>query len=130
MKNLIYLIFLFLVSISYHSQAQSNETNLYLKQELIKQRNLLLDQAKQLQTRIDAIDQKLNLKSDFSGKVNYLNKNVNYKTKNTYAAPTRSYNNNQYRSNSSRSYHRGSRGGCYYINSNGNKTYVDRSKCN
>lgn len=29
----------------------------------------------------------------------------------------------------SRRYIRGSRGGCYYINSNGNKTYVDRSKC-
>lgn len=24
----------------------------------------------------------------------------------------------------------GSKGGCYYKNSNGNKTYVDRSKCN
>ncbi len=24
----------------------------------------------------------------------------------------------------------GERGGCYYINSNGNKTYVDRSECN
>lgn len=24
----------------------------------------------------------------------------------------------------------GPRGGCYYINSNGNKTYVDRSECN
>ena len=29
-----------------------------------------------------------------------------------------------------RHYIRGSRGGCYYINSNGNKTYVDRSFCN
>lgn len=28
-----------------------------------------------------------------------------------------------------RTYIRGPRGGCYYINSNGNKTYVDRSKC-
>ena len=27
-------------------------------------------------------------------------------------------------------YIRGPRGGCYYINSNGNKTYVDRSFCN
>ncbi len=27
-------------------------------------------------------------------------------------------------------YIRGSRGGCYYINGNGNKTYVDRSLCN
>lgn len=24
---------------------------------------------------------------------------------------------------------RGPRGGCYYINGNGNKTYVDRSRC-
>lgn len=24
----------------------------------------------------------------------------------------------------------GPKGGCYYINSNGNKTYVDRSECN
>lgn len=29
-----------------------------------------------------------------------------------------------------RSYYRGPRGGCYYINSNGNKTYVARSLCN
>jgi hypothetical protein len=28
-----------------------------------------------------------------------------------------------------RTYYRGPRGGCYYINSNGNKTYVDRSVC-
>ena len=26
--------------------------------------------------------------------------------------------------------YRGPQGGCYYINSNGNKTYVDRSECN
>jgi hypothetical protein len=25
--------------------------------------------------------------------------------------------------------HRGPEGGCYYINSNNNKTYVDRSEC-
>ncbi len=30
---------------------------------------------------------------------------------------------------SSRRYYRGPRGGCYYINSNGNKTYVDGSYC-
>jgi len=29
-----------------------------------------------------------------------------------------------------RSYIRGPRGGCYYINRNGNKTYVDRGMCN
>ena len=26
--------------------------------------------------------------------------------------------------------YRGKRGGCFYINDNGNKTYVDRSYCN
>lgn len=31
---------------------------------------------------------------------------------------------------SSRVYIRGPRGGCYYVNRNGNKTYVDRSLCN
>lgn len=35
------------------------------------------------------------------------------------------------RSNSrGRTYIRGPRGGCYYINGNGGKTYVDRSMCN
>lgn len=28
-----------------------------------------------------------------------------------------------------REFIRGLRGGCYYINGNGNKTYVDRGKC-
>ncbi len=35
-----------------------------------------------------------------------------------------------YSSSSYRSYIRGPRGGCYYINSNGNKSYVSRSLCN
>lgn len=35
-----------------------------------------------------------------------------------------------YRTESYRTYYRGPRGGCYYINGNGNKTYVDRSMCN
>jgi len=42
-------------------------------------------------------------------------------------------NNSTYRKKrytSYRSYIRGPRGGCYYINSNGNKTYVSRSMCN
>ena len=30
----------------------------------------------------------------------------------------------------SRTYLRGSRGGCYYLNSNGKKTYVERGLCN
>ncbi|WP_081643220.1 hypothetical protein [Sphingobacterium paucimobilis] len=34
------------------------------------------------------------------------------------------------RKSTSRTYIRGPRGGCYYINSNGGKTYVDRSMCN
>ena len=29
-----------------------------------------------------------------------------------------------------KSLYRGPEGGCYYINSNGNKTYVDRYHCN
>jgi len=34
-----------------------------------------------------------------------------------------------YTPNTYRTYYRGPRGGCYYINSGGNKSYVDRSYC-
>ncbi|NGM73810.1 hypothetical protein [Sphingobacterium sp. SGL-16] len=34
------------------------------------------------------------------------------------------------KNNSGRTYIHGPRGGCYYINKNGGKTYVDRSLCN
>ena len=45
-----------------------------------------------------------------------------------YKSSSSSYKTKSYRS--SRTYYRGPRGGCYYINSNGNKTYVARSLCN
>lgn len=55
----------------------------------------------------------------------------------TTSTSSRSTNTTTTRSSSSsgktstgRTYIRGPRGGCYYINSNGNKTYVDRSLCN
>lgn len=43
------------------------------------------------------------------------------------STPSRNYSQQSYKT--SRRYITGPRGGCYYINSNGNKTYVDRSKC-
>lgn len=45
------------------------------------------------------------------------------KSKSTTTRPSRKY-------TRTRRYIRGPRGGCYYINSNGNKTYVARSLCN
>ena len=45
------------------------------------------------------------------------------KSKSTTTGPSRKY-------TKTRRYIRGPRGGCYYINSNGNKTYVARSLCN
>lgn len=51
--------------------------------------------------------------------VSPLSGNTAFDTKATYEeAQTRS-----------RTYIRGPRGGCYYINKNGNRTYVDRSLC-
>ncbi|WP_159732466.1 hypothetical protein [Sphingobacterium sp. 18053] len=50
--------------------------------------------------------------------------------KNTSSSPSPRRTNTSKSSSSSRNYIRGPRGGCYYINSNGNKTYVDRSMCN
>lgn len=50
--------------------------------------------------------------------------------KSTSSSPSSRRTNSAKSSSSSRNYIRGPRGGCYYINSNGNKTYVDRSMCN
>lgn len=45
-------------------------------------------------------------------------------------APASRRSRGSYSSGSRSGYIRGPRGGCYYINGNGNKTYVDRSLCN
>lgn len=64
------------------------------------------------------------------------NKNIGKTNNNLYSHKTLSNtksNNNQFKGKSqqnSRTYYSGPRGGCYYINSNGNKTYVSRSLCN
>lgn len=50
--------------------------------------------------------------------------------KSTSSSPSPRKTNTSKSSSSSGNYIRGPRGGCYYINSNGNKTYVDRSMCN
>lgn len=56
----------------------------------------------------------------------FLNSSVGSRTVNS----RRSNTNLSSRGTTTRRYFRGPRGGCYYINSNGNKTYVDRSYCN
>lgn len=48
----------------------------------------------------------------------------------TLFSKTNSKTKSPYRPKTIRTYYRGSRGGCYYINLNGNKTYVARSLCN
>jgi len=66
-----------------------------------------------------------------------------YSKLNNFKSSNNSYNAKQYNSSKSnnstykskryksyRGYYRGPRGGCYYINSNGNKSYVSRSLCN
>ena len=59
----------------------------------------------------------------------YVNSPTRYSsTRTSYSKKRTSYSSSR-RSYSSRSYHIGPRGGCYYINSRGNKTYVDRSLC-
>lgn len=57
------------------------------------------------------------------------------KTTNTNTYQPNNFTNNKKSSSGTkrvtyRTYYRGPRGGCYYINSNGNKTYVARSMCN
>ncbi len=59
----------------------------------------------------------------------FTSSNIN-QFKSTSSSPSPRKTNKSKSSSSSRNYIRGPRGGCYYINSNGNKTYVDRSMCN
>lgn len=47
----------------------------------------------------------------------------------TKKSPVKKQSTAKRKSSSSRSYITGPRGGCYYINSSGNKVYVDRSLC-
>ncbi len=129
MKNI--LLFLLLLSGIYQSYSQSKETMLYMREEFVKQRDDLIHKAKQIQQRIDSIDKKLSGNTD----TQYLTKSVNYTSEySTYHHNTLEKQNTQNRSysptTSTRTYYRGPRGGCYYINRNGNKTYVARSMCN
>ena len=56
-------------------------------------------------------------------------KNIGNTNNNLYSHKT-TLSNSKSNNTSSRTYYSGPRGGCYYINSNGNKTYVSRSLCN
>jgi len=60
-----------------------------------------------------------------SSNTNTTNQNHTIKSINNAKKPTPSA-----KKTTGRTYITGPRGGCYYINSNGNKTYVDRSFCN
>ncbi len=124
MKQYIFIIILIIAS--YKCNSQSVETTLYIKEELVKQRDELLQQVRDIQKRIDSIDQKLGNKNSYKSDTQYLTKSVNYN--NSLNSSTTKKKRNKPRT--TRRYIRGSRGGCYYINSNGNKTYVDRSMCN
>lgn len=72
---------------------------------------------------------KVVLKSD--GTWEYLQTKTNNisKQRNTSNSAYSRSNSKSSKNRYSRTYIRGPRGGCYYINSNGNKTYVDRSLC-
>ncbi len=110
MKKLI--IILFLCSLTVFSQE-----DIECKKK-ITELNLKIDS---LEKRIKTLEVTMNnLK-----KINY--KKPNSKSSsltNYYISPTKK------KRKSGRTYHRGSRGGCYYYNSKGNKQYVPRSLCN
>ncbi|MBQ4819618.1 hypothetical protein [Aquimarina sp. MMG016] len=127
MKKLILIFLLFLAYYQIHSQ--SKETALYMRKELVKQRDDLIKKAERIQRRIDSIDRKLG--SNKSSK-QYLTKSVNYDSETNYSNSLESNTTRKkrYKPRTTKTYYRGPRGGCYYINSNGNKTYVSKSMCN
>ncbi len=109
--------------------SQHHEAQQYLREELVRQRDEHIEKVKELQQRIDAIDQQLH---NTHTQVHYLSKTTSDRTKKTTNAAYHHANKSpkKYTSARSKTYRRGPRGGCYYINRNGNKTYVARSKCN
>ncbi|WP_299778612.1 hypothetical protein [uncultured Formosa sp.] len=73
---------------------------------------------------IKSIDTNTKLTNEINSKPsNKENSNSSQITPNTYQPKIKKIRNY-------RTYYRGPRGGCYYINSNGNKSYVSRSLCN
>lgn len=105
MKKLITVFFLCSLTVSSQEyiECKNKITKLNLKIETLEKR------VKALEIKINNIAT-INTKSKPNSTVNYYNS-----TK---------------KKHSDRSYYRGSRGGCYYYNSNGNKQYVPRSLCN
>ncbi len=87
----------------------------YMSEIWLKKNNSTSEFIKSRQTN-KKLTSRLNSKSSsYSSSLKNKKSKTPYKTK-------------RYRS--SKSYFRGPRGGCYYINSNGNKSYVSRSLCN
>ncbi len=129
MKKLLFILLCILVS--YQCNSQSVETSLYLRKELVQQRDDLLKQVQEIQARIDAIDKKLGNTTNDKNEVQYFTKSTKYNDDSYSKSLERktSQEKRQYQPRTTRTYHRGPRGGCYYINSNGNKTYVARSMC-
>lgn len=58
------------------------------------------------------------------------NRSINSPSSKTTTTRTTDFSSKTTRKKTSRIYHKGPRGGCFYYNSSGNKTYVDRKLCN
>ena len=110
------LLFLF-INWGLLGSAQQAETLLYLRKELVRQQQELQQKIKTLQKRIDRIDAQLGSNSP-PKKKSSLYHSLHPGTNTVHPKTTKR-----------RVYYRGPRGGCYYINANGNKTYVSRSLC-
>jgi len=127
MKKLTFLFIL--IPFHYNCNSQNIEVNLLLRKELVRQRDNLIKQVRDIQTKIDSLDKNLSHKPQIKNHTLFLTKPVNY-SNNNYSKSIESSQSKQYKTRTTRVYYRGPRGGCYYINSNGNKTYVSRSLCN
>ncbi len=133
-KLLTLLLSMSLYSVVY---SQSTETLVYIKEDLLTQRKELLTRIELIDIKLKDIEKKIQQSTGNYQQVQYLEKNT-ANTAKVYQSSFRSTETptktttrqHTSRSRASRTYHRGSRGGCYYINSNGNKSYVARSMCN
>lgn len=98
-----------------HFQVCQNKLCGYISEVWIPSNDLIIEFKKSKETERKNIEQTNKLYSHKTTLTNYNHNNTSYEKKNYQ---------------STRTYYKGSKGGCYYINSNGNKTYVSRSLCN
>ncbi|AIY12613.1 hypothetical protein [Cellulophaga baltica] len=134
MKQLLISILLLLSCIIINAQSGDDKIAVLdnQKKKIELEIKILTDSISKIDLKITQLRaEKLTTSKEVESKSNngFSTKSTTYRSSlNTNKSSNSSYKASSY--SRSKSYYRGPRGGCYYINSKGNKSYVSRSLCN